>query len=89
MGIYKLPQHWVHPDRTVGEFKNFEQLAGRQFTTKTRYIADRIILDDEVYALNEKVTAIQNEIGSLGGSEDSVKKIIFENDTFKNPKRSD
>lgn len=86
MGIYKLPQYWIHPDRTLGEFKTFELAAGRQFTSKTKYIADRIILDDEVYLLNEKITTIQNDIGSLGGSEDSVKKIILENEILKTQK---
>lgn len=83
LAAYKITQYWVCSDRAIGEFKTLELFCSRTLNTKTKYIGDRMLLDDEIFLLNEKITSVQNEIGALAGSDESVKKIILENDILK------
>ncbi len=89
--IPKLTKHKVfiiHKERSIGDFPKLETFLSRFQGSKMRQIGDRIILEDQVYALEQEITSIEAQIQHLGFDEHSSKKEIQKNNMVKTQQRA-
>jgi hypothetical protein len=79
--------HWISKEKGIGDFPALELFASRNLTNQMRSIGLKIKLDDDVYALTEETTLLEDKIKFLGGNAENTKKLLFENEMLKNELR--
>ena len=90
-GIAKLTKQKVFiisKERGLGDFPKIEVLLSRFQGSKMRQIGDRIILEDQIYALEQEIISIEAQIQKLGFDENTSKKEIQKNIMVKTQKKS-
>jgi hypothetical protein len=89
--IVKLTKHkiyWITKDKGLGDFIKMELLLSRLQGSKFRSIGDRIILDDQIYELEQEIVSTEAQIEQLGFDESSSRKAIQQNSMVKTEKNS-
>jgi hypothetical protein len=78
----------ISKEKGVGDFTKFELFLSRFQGSKVRQIGDKIILEDQIYALEQEITSIDAQIQTLGFDESTSKKEIQKNYMQKTEKKS-
>jgi hypothetical protein len=79
--------HWVGKTRGLCEFPEIGLLFSRLGGFKLRQIGERLKLEDEIFALNESLLIVKDQIARLGGDEDNAHRIILENKILREKER--
>ena len=90
-GIEKMTKQKVFiisKEKGLGDFPKFDLLLSRFQGSKMRTIGDRIILDDQIYGMEQEIVAIEAQILALGFDENSSRKEIQRNNMVKTEKKS-
>jgi hypothetical protein len=79
--------HWVSPVRGVGDFPAMPTFTSRLQGFKHRQIGERLILDDQIHELAEKLTALQAKVAEVIGDESKAHELILRHRTLKEQER--
>lgn len=78
----------ISKEKGVGDFPKMELFLSRFQGSKVRQIGDKIILEDQIYALEQETISIEAQIQTLGFDETTSKKEIQKNHMQKTEKKS-
>jgi hypothetical protein len=83
----KIKLHWISSVKGVGDFSTLVVFTSRLTGFKHRQIGERLVLDDEIYELNQQLIELQEKVNGLSGNEDKALAHILENRTLKAQER--
>ena len=78
----------VSKEKGLGDYPKFEILLTRFQGPKIRQICKRIVLEDEVYVMEQEIADFEQKIKDLGFDEGSAKKEIQKNIMIKTSNRA-
>ena len=78
---------WVGKEKPLADFQNIDLFVSRTPGSKMRQIAEKIKLDDEIYALTEKLKNLENREKEVEASGFDTHNLILENQIMKEQKR--
>ena len=71
--------HWISEVKNLGDYPALQAFVSRQNGSKLRQIGERLILEDQIYAFEEKSHLIQEKLSKLSGDEGEAHALIFQN----------
>lgn len=83
----KIKIHWISPIKILGDFPALPPFTSRLTGMKHRQIGERINLDDEIYALNEKLIHLTAQVAALSGDDNKAQAMILQNRILKEQER--
>jgi hypothetical protein len=79
--------HWISPIKNVGEFPALDTFVSRLTGFKHRQIGERLVLDDQIHELHEKVIALEARLGDVSGDAEKAHEMILRNLALKEQER--